>query len=282
VKKGKKEMYIDTEDALEEYLLEEGLSSVEVHRVSSGKIGQKIEKAGLKNVLKWLTEMESLRKKLSKKGVSWEQFLEFRADGKLPIYKVELEEGKTQFVFSEKEWKKVKEEYLKARQEKIAAEKKASGEELVDVADEDLGSEVKELWEVAKLDAVLKKLTDADFDPAPPARSGKEKEKEKHAIFRVQAGNAEKDVMNLEDLLGAVKELGRADASVQRYKGLGEMNPEQLWETTMDPARRTLLQVHLEDTVGAEQVFTTLMGDKVEPRRMFIDQHALEVRNLDI
>ena len=84
------------------------------------------------------------------------------------------------------------------------------------------------------------------------------------------------------ELEEVLKRTGKNNINVQRYKGLGEMNPEQLWETTMDPEKRTLLKVHLEDAVLADEIFTTLMGDKVEPRRDFIIRHARDVRFLDI
>jgi DNA gyrase subunit B len=84
------------------------------------------------------------------------------------------------------------------------------------------------------------------------------------------------------ELLDRLLELGGKGLSIQRYKGLGEMNPEQLADTTMEPARRTLLQVRVPDAVEADEAFTTLMGDEVEPRREFIERNALDVQNLDV
>ncbi len=100
--------------------------------------------------------------------------------------------------------------------------------------------------------------------------------------YRLKRKETESEFSTSKDLVEEILETGKKGMSIQRYKGLGEMNPTQLWDTTMNPETRSLLQVTLEDTTGVDEIFTILMGDEVEPRRNFIQQHALEVRNLDV
>jgi DNA gyrase subunit B len=102
------------------------------------------------------------------------------------------------------------------------------------------------------------------------------------APFKLKAKGQEQELRSTADLVKTILDLGKQGLGIQRYKGLGEMNPSQLWETTMNPEGRTLLQVTLEDVTGVDEIFTILMGDEVEPRRNFIQTHALEVRNLDV
>ena len=102
-------------------------------------------------------------------------------------------------------------------------------------------------------------------------------------LYLVRKGQKHRYAYSDEELQVALDEVGRnGNPYIQRYKGLGEMNPGQLWETTMDPANRTILQVQLEDAAEADSIFSILMGDKVEPRRHFIEENAHKVPNLDL
>jgi DNA gyrase subunit B len=98
----------------------------------------------------------------------------------------------------------------------------------------------------------------------------------------VSNGEQKTESLRASEFLKYIVEKGKEGISIQRYKGLGEMNPEQLWETTMNPERRSLVRVAIEDAVAADQVFTVLMGNNIETRRQFIEENALNVRNLDI
>jgi len=100
--------------------------------------------------------------------------------------------------------------------------------------------------------------------------------------FRLRSGDREETASTLSEAIAKLMAQARQGLEVKRFKGLGEMNPEQLWRTTMDPDVRVMLQVKIEDAYEADEIFSTLMGDEVEPRRRFIEENALNVRNLDI
>ena len=98
----------------------------------------------------------------------------------------------------------------------------------------------------------------------------------------VTKGDAREEVTDFRLALQWMLDQARKGQTIQRYKGLGEMNPDQLWDTTINPVTRRLVQVRIEDALGANEIFSTLMGDQVEPRREFIERNALQVSNLDV
>ncbi|MDR0822875.1 MAG: hypothetical protein LBN20_03735, partial [Endomicrobium sp.] len=246
-----------------------------------------------------------LVQKVQKKGVLWKTFLQFRDDnkkgGKMPIYRV-IKDGVEQYIYSDKEWKEFKDQLLAKRKEVLLASQSASNKAPAKTAkkkdddeEEDLASavetqeismeeilpEYKDLWELPRIDKLADQLEEeglhlehyGETHEKPVYRLQDTEKKTKGDIYDLNSTNG---------LLETVRELGNKGATIQRYKGLGEMNPEQLWETTMDIKHRKLLQVTLDDAVETDRIFTTLMGDQVDPRRAFIQTHALDVRNLDI
>ncbi len=284
VKKGKKEMYIDSDEKMDEWLLQEGLESVEIYTLK-GKSATKIDSAKLKSAFKAMSEVEILRKRLHKKGIEWTDFLKFRDKGQFPLYRVEEDDG-FKLLFTDKDMKKWREDFVAKHKAKLQEELKAAGEATGSAGseEEDISSYIRELTELKKLDSLVDKLKDVGFDVTAEEQEIKEgNEDKKPALYRIVLDGEEKEAFSTADLLEAINDAGRKGATIQRYKGLGEMNPQQLWETTMDPMARKFLQVKLEpNSTVADDIFTVLMGDKVEPRRQFIESHASEVRNLDI
>jgi DNA gyrase subunit B len=210
--------------------------------------------------------------------MTWESFIKAMDAKKLPLYVLANEKGGHTFIYSEKEWKEFKPDYMKKRRKELMEEAKVSGEEASEISEEEILSEVKEFSEIPKLLAILKKFEEVGFDATQEVTAIQQAK----PLYRVRNKEGDRDVKTLDEMVKAIKEVGKQGSNIQRYKGLGEMNPQQLWETTMDPSNRRMLQVKLDDAVEAENIFSTLMGDKVEPRRIFIETHALDVQNLDI
>jgi DNA gyrase subunit B len=139
---------------------------------------------------------------------------------------------------------------------------------------------VIELYEVRTINAGLKELASFGFtieDLIPKDRTGRTDSR-----FRLLREEAELGLDDLRGLLPAIRAAGEKGLQITRFKGLGEMNAEELRETTLDPAVRSMIKVTLSDAAAADEMFRVLMGDKVEPRREFIEKHALEVKNLDV
>ena len=193
----------------------------------------------------------------------------------MPLYMVKVE-GETHFVYDDKELAKLTAKDEEAQYTEIFAkedienlEKKLNklGLSTADFLKEDTAGEPKVMGATKKKAAIEKKALKKS---TLKTRFVVENETDKHELF------------SLQDVLDFVRTQAQKGMHIQRYKGLGEMNPQQLWDTTMDPEHRTLLKVVLEDEVEAEGIFSVLMGDEVAPRREFIETFAHEVKDLDV
>lgn len=251
IKKGKKEAYIESEQEMEEILLNLGSEKLEVKIISSGKILSATE---IKKVAKLSKRFVELSKMLKKRGIDIKHYfslINVKA-GTLPSYSIKMN-GQQHYFYSDKELSEFMDENQLNNQNLFVG-----NYQLI---------EIFERRECEKLFFEAKNLNlSRDFW--------------NEAFMVVRDGNSEK--IMFEQMFDTIKENGKKGVTVQRYKGLGEMNPEQLWETTMNPATRRLLRVSLEDAAKAEEIFTILMGEQVEPRKQFIQTYALEARNIDI
>ncbi len=269
VKKGKKERYLKDDAALEDFLLESGLDGLEVR---GGSTDQPIARADVKDLLaaalRYRRIVEALGRRRDPRAVA-----------------ALLERGRIDesVVRDEERLREATGAALDALREQGAELASATAEFEYD---EEHGSWVasvstrlKGMARTTRVDYDL--VTGRDWETALEILAVVEKRGGPAFVSRTDKGE-EVHHPSFGALLDYVFARGRKGQYIQRYKGLGEMNPEQLWETTMDPERRTLLKVAVEDQVEADQIFSVLMGDEVEPRREFIVENALEVRNLDI
>ncbi len=286
IKRGKREEYIDTEEAMDALLLELGSEGVSLIKIKDKK---KIGDKTFMELLNLLVLMEKHARGVEKRGVTIGKYLSLlnKKTKKLPYYRVKVD-GEDQFLYDDEELAEV-----------VKKVEKKKGKE-IDVAEAGKSAVHKELdliefFEADELVEAVQKLEKLGLDTSdyaspevkPEAKISQKtgrKEIFKHDILFKLERKDEADVYleTLSDVLKHVQNDGKHGLTIQRYKGLGEMNPEQLWETTMDPEKRTVLKVALEDALEADKTFTTLMGDEVEPRREFIHKYAREVRNLDI
>ena len=299
IKRGKREEYIETEAQMDNLLLELGSENLAVSRL---KDKEKIGEKKLLELLKLLASLDKMALGVQKRGVELSKYLSFlhKKSKKLPIYRVKVE-GEDQFLYTDDELAEVIKRYEKWKGKEVdlgEAGKDASKSTIHKELDLVEFFESDELLEtVQKIEKLGLDIEDyyASTTPsemlAPKSGSGRKKSTsrskkevfQKHMLYKIEQADEEPVyVENLAELLRHVQTQGKKGMATQRYKGLGEMNPEQLWETTMNPEQRTVLKVTMEDVVEADKTFTTLMGDEVEPRREFIHKYAREVRNLDI
>jgi DNA gyrase subunit B len=271
VRHKKGEQYVQTDKEMRKYLLELGAEQVSLSFKGKRK---KLDGAKLRKFLEVLASVESESRGLARKGMTIGEYIALYDEKRgFPRYKVGAGD-EHEYLYSDKEF-----DALKKRMER----EKGSDIDVVgdeDVEQEDEGDivilEFRERDALARLFAELKKLgfkPDKYPEPEDPLAP---------PIVTLKVNGEATDVTYLREVLEKVRKLGSKGLDIQRYKGLGEMNPKQLWETTMDPARRQLLQVKIEQLGEAEKIFSTLMGASVEPRREFIEENALDVKNLDI
>ena len=275
--------YVQTEDEMKTQLLDQGLGE----GVFSPGDGREIAGEEMQKLCRTLSGLEDALVALEKRGVSLRDHAGRRdaKTGKLPMYHV--------YYGLEEHWFTSRDElesFVKGKEKAAGgelavgrmAEAEAAGDTTPGTApgtgDDQLV--VVDLHEVRSINAALKELDAMGFginSLLPEDRTGSEEPR-----YKLRRGDNEIGLEDLRGLLTAVRRAGEKGLSITRFKGLGEMNAEELRDTTLDPANRTLLRVTMTDAAAADDLFRVLMGEKVEPRREFIEKHALDVKNLDV
>ena len=292
----KERRYVQTEAEMHAILLGNGLHDASLRPAGPGAEAATIDAEKLRTLVEIVAGLDNALRAFGRRNLPVGEFLR-RAHpetGLMPVFLVRRLEHDDDYLYSAEELERYTIEHAPDADDAAPVD----ANDLPDLDDNDNDGpapspsgltdasadafRVVELTEVRTLNKWLARLRDeyglrADVllpievtGDDPPPRFILDREGDEHPL------------LDLRELVATVRKLGERGMKITRFKGLGEMDAEQLWETTMDPTRRTLLQVQLDDAAAANDLFTTLMGDDVEPRRQFIEKHALEVKNLDV
>ncbi|MBI3099833.1 MAG: DNA topoisomerase (ATP-hydrolyzing) subunit B [Planctomycetes bacterium] len=278
VRRKKKEEYVHSDEKLKEALVDLGLDGTTLERAEDE---QQFEAERLRELVKQLVRMETHAGMVQRRGVAFDRYLEARGPkGEVPLYRVSIGEEE-RFFFHDDELNA----FIREKSRELGADLVMADEE--DLPGETGGDganvlEKVEFHDSREIGETLHAIEALGFSVREYGGNGGHEETNRPRYRLLSDGQEAASVASLKDLLKAIRKIGQKGLDIQRYKGLGEMNPQQLWETTMDPATRTLLRVKLEDAVRADKIFTILMGEVVGPRREFIEKHALEVKFLDV
>ena len=285
VTRNKKCFYVNNENEMTSLLTDMAINTVAfITRDKKGKEISRIEGDDLARVTRHLSRLSELIDIATRRGTPFATLLEMRENdpdgrGRLPNYRVVWLNNEV-VCWSEEDARKV-----------IANNDLLLDDINVEVNNGNASqiAALRELHENKEIDVLIETLKSFnidldDYSLVQEETISGEKLSTKYAwIIDPNTDNEEVvDVPNVPDILEALRKIGRRGIEIKRFKGLGEMNPEELWDTTMDPAKRTLLRVTWDSASDADQLFTTLMGEQVECRRKYIEDHALEVKNLDI
>ena len=295
VRRKSKEYYVRSDRDMRLMLLRLGVEGAALRfnpdPASRKKPPPEIAGAKLEELALILTDAEELVRGIERRGIPWNLLVEGRdKKGDFPTWAARIEGNLGLFHSAAATAKAIADAYPKPKTHPAAAkaaDKAAKGQSAepadAEPAEADL-PEPEEIYGARDLSKLAAKLRTRGIDIADwhlEARQDVGREKP-YAKFSIVSNGDAADVPGVSQVLSTVRRLGQKGMDIQRFKGLGEMNAEQLWQTTMDPARRTLKRVLIEEVAEAEHIFSVLMGSDVAPRRAFIERHALEVRNLDV
>jgi DNA gyrase subunit B len=276
VSRKKTSRYIHTEKEMDEYLLQLGMSDLKAQLPNHS---EELDSERFAALMEGLLEIELFVRRLERKGISLREFLNARnSDGLLPRFQINLLEG-SQFAYSANEFEALRHGNEEAQRRRHEAT-------LASIPEAEITLEMRqfvpkrlnfiELYEEEQLQAMLDKIVPYGLALQDYSIADGEK------VSLIDDSGKSHSFSVLRDVIEFIRQNGRKGLEIQRYKGLGEMNADQLWETTMDPTKRTLIKVTLPDLIAADHMFTMLMSDDVPPRRNFIEKHALSVKDLDV